>query len=402
VQPDRKLQPKGTTFVKILFLVTNDWYFWSHRLALAREIRDAGAEVLVMARLNEHKAALEAEGFRVIPWLSMSARSVNPIREARAVWEVFVAYRRFRPDLAHHIALKPALYGGLAAILLGRIPCVQTIAGLGYLFTDPPRKMIWLRWLVILSLWIIQRFGKVKTIFQNPDDRDFFVSASVLRATDAVLIRGSGIDLRTFAPLPEPNGIPVVSLPSRMLWDKGIGEFIAAAEQLRRRGIKARFALAGRVDHTSPGSVSEEQLRSWTRNGSVEWWGYAEDIRAVLSRSNLVCLPSYREGLPKVLLEACACQRAVVTTDSPGCRESVRHGENGLLVPPRDASALAEAIRLLVENTALRARMAKRGREIVEQEFAESLVIRQTLVLYRDLLREHWPPLRPASPERHA
>lgn len=387
--------------MKILFLVTNDWYFWSHRLALARALRDAGAEVFVMTRLSEHGAALKSEGFRVIPWKSMSARSVNPFREAKALWEVFVAYRCYRPDLAHHIALKPALYGGLAAFLLGRIPSVQMIAGLGYLFTDPPRRMLWLRWLLVVSLRIIQRLQKSKTIFQNSDDRDFFVCGGILRATDAVLIRGSGVNLNTFLPLPEPKGIPVVTLPARMLWGKGIREFVKAAEQLRREGVEARFALAGRVDGSSTGGVREEQLVSWARLGTVEWWGYVHDVRGVFSRSTIICLPSYyREGLPKVLLEAAACERAVVTTDLPGCREAVREGENGLLVRPRDTSALANAIRRLLENTTLRARMGKKGREIVELEFNESLVIQQTLALYREVLDGRWPSLASASSDK--
>jgi glycosyltransferase involved in cell wall biosynthesis len=378
--------------VKLLFLVTNDWYFWTHRLALARAVRDAGAQVLVMTHINEHGDALRAEGFHVIPWSSMAARSVNPFREVRAVWEVLVAYCRFRPDLIHHIALKPALYGGMVAILLGKIPSLQTIAGLGYLFTDPPRRLSWLRWLVLAGLWLVQRMGRVKTAFQNTDDRDFFIGASILRSSDSVLIRGSGVNLEVLSPLPEPCGIPVVTLASRMLWDKGIGEFVQAADILKRRGINARFALAGRVDRISPGNVSEEQLSAWASTGRVEWWGHAQDIRTVFARSNVVCLPSYyREGLPKVLLEASACERAVIAADSPGCRECVRHGENGLLVTARNADALAEAIRELLEDSCLRKRMAKRGRQIVEQEFSEGQVIRETFAVYSTLLDRRWP-----------
>lgn len=384
--------------MKILFLVTNDWYFWSHRLALARAARDSGAEVLVMTRLNAHGVALESDGFRVIPWRFASARGMNPFLEALALLEVVVAYRRFRPDLVHHIALKPALYGGLAAFLCGRIPPIQTIAGLGYVFTDPPRKILWLRRFLLTGLRMIQRIGKPKTIFQNPDDRDFFIGAGVLEAKDAALIRGSGVNLNTFLPLPEPNGLPVVALPARMLWDKGVGEFVQAAGQLRRSGVKARFVLAGRVDQSNPGSVSEEQLQAWDRKGDVEWWGYFEDVRTLLSRANLVCLPSYyREGLPKALLEAGACERAVVTTNSPGCREVIRQGENGLLVPPRDVGALVEALRSLLEDAPLRVRMGKRGREIVEMDFSEELVIQQTFSLYRELSNGKWPSSDSAS-----
>jgi glycosyltransferase involved in cell wall biosynthesis len=256
---------------------------------------------------------------------------------------------------------------------------------------------------MLVGLWIVQRLEGAKIIFQNVDDRDFFVSAGILRARDAVLIRGSGVNLSTFLPLPEPEGIPVVTLPARMMWDKGIREFVEAAQQLRQQGVKVRFALAGRVDGASLGAVGEKQLLSWASEGAVEWWGYEQDVRIVFSRSTLICLPSfYREGIPKVLLEAGACGRAVVTTNSPGCREVVREEENGLLVPPRDSSALANAIRRLLEDAPLRARMAKRGREIVEQGFSDRLVIHQTFALYREVLNGRWPSLNWAPPEKNS
>jgi glycosyltransferase involved in cell wall biosynthesis len=391
------------TPLKLLFLVNDDWYFISHRLQLARAARDAGAEVFVMTRLSEHKAALESEGFRIIPWKSMSARSINPVREARTLVEVFVAYRRFRPDIVHHIALKPAMYGGLACIAWGRIPSIQTIAGLGYLFTNPRRGLQWLRWMTIALLWFVHRATRTKTIFQNPDDREFFMKLGIVDSKNAVLIKSSGVNVKSFLPLPEPTGVPVILLASRMLWDKGVREFVEAAQELRRQGVRARFALAGRVDGESEGGVSEEQLLAWDRERIVEWWGYTQDVRLFIARSNVICLPSYyREGVPKILLEAAACGRAIITTDAPGCRETVRNGDNGLLVPPKDVASLVRAIRVLVEDPVLRANMAKKSREIVVQVFSEDLVIRRTLSVYRELLNGTWPSADSPPSEGHA
>jgi glycosyltransferase involved in cell wall biosynthesis len=389
--------------MKLLFLVTDDWYFISHRLQLARAARDAGAEVLVMTRLSEHQAALESEGFRIIPWKSMSARSINPLREAKALLEVFGAYHRFRPDIVHHIALKPAMYGGLACIAWGRIPSIQTIAGLGYLFTSPSRGAQCLRWMTIALLWFVQRARRTKTIFQNPDDRECFVKLGIVDSRNAILIESSGVNVKSFLPLPEPTGVPVILLASRMLWDKGVREFVEAAQELRRQGVQVRFAFAGRVDGESERSVSEEQLLAWDRDRIVEWWGYTQDIRLFIARSNVICLPSYyREGVPKILLEAAACERAIITTDAPGCRETVRSGENGLLVPPKDGLSLAQAIRVLVEDPVLRADMAKKSRELAVKVFSEDLVIKRTLSVYRELLNGKWPSADWTPSEGHA
>jgi glycosyltransferase involved in cell wall biosynthesis len=200
------------------------------------------------------------------------------------------------------------------------------------------------------------------------------------------LIRGSGVDVEVYRPVPEAEGVPVVLLPSRMLYDKGIDKFIEAATALRAAGVKARFVLAGDVDPGNPMAISSEQLRQWSESGVVEYWGWQNDMLAALAKSHIVCLPSLREGVPKVLMEAAACGRAIVTTNAPGCREIVRNGENGLLVPVRDSQALAQALRLLIENASLRAVMGQRGRDIVVREFSLEQVVKETLGVYRDLL----------------
>jgi len=201
------------------------------------------------------------------------------------------------------------------------------------------------------------------------------------------LIKGSGVDVKQFLPKREEDGLPIIILPSRMLLDKGIKEFVEVAGYLKNVGIKARFVLVGKSDFDNPTAVQISQLKKWHTSGIVEWWGYCDDMVRVFEQSNIVCLPStYGEGVPKVLIEAASCGRPIVTTDMPGCREIVRHNENGLLVTPRDSKSLANALKILVNDAELRAKMGARGREIVEAEFSEEIVVNQTMEVYKKLL----------------
>ena len=375
--------------MKILFLVTEDWYFWSHRLALARAVRRAGAEVLIMTHLSQLRAAMEEEGLRVIPW-NISRRSLNPLRELHALFQVIRVYQRERPDLLHHVALKPIVYGGVAARLCGGIASVNAVAGLGHVFTSSLWSMRLLRIVLSKLLRVALKGTNAKSVFQNEDNRNMFLQEGIVSTEQSVVIRGAGVDIGKFTPQTEPTGVPVVMFASRMLWEKGVREFVAAAAKLRDNGLLARFVLVGKPDPENPSSVPDEQLRGWQESGFVEYWGHRNDMAAVLAQSNLVCLPSYLEGLPKVLIEAAACGRAIVTTDVPGCREVVRHNNNGLLVPPRDSDALAETLASLIKNPGLRARLGARGREIVVREFSEDTVFAQTLTIYRELLGSRW------------
>jgi glycosyltransferase involved in cell wall biosynthesis len=376
--------------LKALFLVTNDWYFCSHRLPLARRLRDAGAEVFVMTRLNHNEEDLRGEGFRVLSW-HIASGSLNPFREMFALWEVIRVYRKVQPNLVHHIALKPVVYGGLAARFCGGISSVNVIAGLGHVFASQSRRMRVLR-RVLLALFRYVLQGKnTVTIFQNEENRDYLIKIRAVRKEHSLVIRGSGVNVQEFSPHPEPGGVPVVVLVSRMLWDKGVGDFVMAAEILRSQSISARFVLVGDPDPGNPACIRVAQLRAWAGSGAVEWWGYQKDMPAAFAQSSIVCLPSYYgEGVPKVLIEAAACGRAIVTSDIPGCREVVRDGVNGLLVPMRDPEALARALKILLEDPARRASMGTRGREIAVREFSEELVINQTMATYRDLLGSQW------------
>ena len=230
-------------------------------------------------------------------------------------------------------------------------------------------------------------------IFQNGDNRDLFLQKGIVSAEQVAVIRGVGVDLEQFSPRPEPSGITVVMLASRMLWEKGLQEFVTAAGKLREAGVMARFVLVGDPDPENPSSISHEQLRLWQESGLVEYWGHRNDMAVVLSQANVVCLPSYLEGFPKVLVEASACGRAIVTTDVPGCREIVRQGDNGFLVPPRDSDALASALHTLIYNPLLRSKMGARGREIAVWDFSEETICKQTIAIYQELSGARWSPI---------
>ena len=370
---------------KILFLVPEDWAFWLNRLNLARATRDAGYEVLVATRVERYGDQIQKEGFKLIP-LSLKRGSKNPLRELFAIVELIRIYRRERPNLVHHVAMKLVLYGSWAARFANVPSVVNAITGLGSLFIAQGWKMRLLRKCIFAAYKTAFIKKCMKVIFQNPDDLQTFISAGILDEPKTTLIKGSGVDITVFQPMPESNGLPLVVLASRMLWDKGIKEFVDAANILKLNGIEVRFALVGDTDSANPSGISRGQLERWAKSGVVEWWGWCEDMIEVLAKAHIVCLPSYREGVPKALIEAAACGRPIVTTDTPGCREIVRHGENGFLVPVRDSKALAVAIQKLIENPALRIKMGKRGRDIAVTEFSDEKVIRATLAVYRELL----------------
>jgi len=369
---------------RLIYVVTEDWYFWSHRVDLARAAREAGYDVVVATRVTDHGERIRKEGFRLEP-LEMVRRSRNPFREVVAVAELVRLYRRVRPDVVHHVAMKPILYGSVAAWFT-RVPAViNAFAGLGYIFMDGRNRL--LRWGMKTALRIVLSLGHSVVLVQNHDDQDRLVREGVTPVSRTKIIAGSGIDVAVYSLQPQPSGIPIVVLPARMLWDKGVGEFVEAARQLKRKGVLARFILVGRRDEHNPAAIPEIRLKEWMHEGVVEWWGHREDMPAVYAAAMLVVLPSYREGLPKVLLEAAACGRAMVTTDVPGCREIVRDRFNGLLVSPKDSVSLAAAIGELLSDHQMREVMGQRNRTRVIAEWSGHRITEQVLDLYQDMVK---------------
>jgi glycosyltransferase involved in cell wall biosynthesis len=380
---------------RIVFVVNEDWFFLSHRLVLARAARAAGATVAVVAGDTGKGDAIRGEGLQFTP-LPISRKGTRPWEEVRTLAFLLRLYQRLRPDLIHHVTPKPVLYGSLAARALRNTGVVNAISGLGYAFT-PDRRARLLRPIVTRLYRVALAHPRSRTIFQNHDTYRQFVDSGLIRRERAVLIRGSGVDCAVFRPTPEPTGRPIVMLAARMLWDKGIGEFVEAARLVRQTDPGTRFVLVGGPDSGNPLSVPQAQLDAWASEGVVEWWGHRQDMPQVIARAIVVVLPTYHEGLPKALLEAAASGRAIVATNVPGCREIVRDQVNGLLVPARDAAALARAIETLVASPTLRARFGQAGRAIAVAEFSDRLVVRETLALYRELLGGGWPP--PPAPD---
>lgn len=376
---------RSNSVYRLLFVVNDAAFFLSHRLPLAQAARQKGYEVHVATPKSAAVKEIQREGF--------SHHSIPLNRQGRNLWKeiegmtaLYFLYRWLKPDLIHHVTLKPVLYGGMAA-RLARVPAVvNALTGLGYVFIAPGWKAALLRRSLKIVLRLALGHCNGSTIFQNQNDRALFVKNGVVAEPATVLIKGSGVDMVVYTPRPEQSGTPVVLLASRLLWDKGVKEFVEAARRLRTEGVQARFVLAGAPDPGNPTAVPAKVLRAWEVEGIIEWWGHRNDMPEVFAQANLVCLPSYREGLPKVLIEAAACGRAIVATDVPGCREIVHHDINGLLVSARDSHSLAQALRILIEDPARRSTMSKKGRAMAMAEYSLEQVIEQTLKLYAALL----------------
>ena len=371
---------------RLLFVVNNPAFFLSHRLPLALAAREAGYDVHVATMDGPAAADIAARGLTHHP-VPMSRSGRNPLGELRTLHALWALMRRLRPDLAHLVTIKPVLYGGLAA-RLARVPgMVAAISGLGFVFTRPARRLDWLRTVVAGLYRLALGHANSRVIFQNANDRDLLLRMRAVRPEQVVMVRGSGVDLSQYRDTPEPPEPPVrVAMAARLLRDKGVYEFVEAARLLREREPQLQCVLAGSPDPGNPASVSEAEVEAWRREGVVECPGECTDVAALYASVHIVALPSYREGLPKSLVEAAACGRAVVTTDVPGCRDAIEPGVTGVLVPARDAGALADALAALARDGELRRRLGRAGRELAEREFDIRKVVRAHLDVYAALV----------------
>jgi glycosyltransferase involved in cell wall biosynthesis len=371
---------------RLLLNVNVAWFFLSHRLAVARAARDAGFDVHVAADVaSDAEVAAVLKEDMTFHRVHLSRGGLLPTRDLGYLAQLTSLMRHVKPDLVHNITAKPIVYGTMVARARGIPGIVNSVSGLGYSFSGGRGRWL-VSGLVALAYRLALRRPDIRVVFQNTDDIEAFVRARIIDPAQAILIRGSGVDLEAFALSSEPGGRPRVVLPARMLRDKGVVEFARAAELLRSRGIAATFLLAGMRDEANPAGLSEHELRQLQDGSGVEWLGHVADMPALLRSVHVVCLPSYREGLPKALIEACAAGRAIVATDVPGCREVVNHELNGLLVKPRDIGALAAALQRLLSDPTLRIKMGVAGRRKAEAEFDVAAVVRATLDVYRKIL----------------
>ena len=374
--------------MKVLLFANTEWYLYNFRRSLALALRDAGHEVLLVSPPGPYGERLQAMGFRWVP-APMERRSLNPLRELALVRWLRRLMLAEGVDLVHGFTIKCAVYGSLAA-RSARRPRVSAVAGMGYVFTSDDARARLLRPLVRGLMRLALGGQQARLVLQNPDDVALFERAGLVPPRQIRLIPGSGVNCERFAPAPrgaDAADAPLrVLLPARLLWDKGVAEFVQAARQLRAEGRRMDFWLAGDPDPGNPAAVPEATVREWVAEGVVHWLGHVDDMPALFAQVDVVALPSYREGLPKGLIEAGASGLALVTTDAPGCREVVTDGVDGLRVPVKDAAALAHALARLQDDPALRQRLGTAARAKALAEFDERIVVSRTLAVYGELL----------------
>lgn len=365
---------------KLLFVVTEDWYFVTHRLALAIAAKNAGYKVSIATNVGLHGDLIRSHGLELIQ-LKLSRRGGNPLSETLKMVRL---YKKHAPDIVHQVALIPVFYGSVAARITKVPQVVNAVSGLGWLFTSTSilARATQLFFKPILSHLL--SYQNSLTIVQNPEDRDFLITAGVPKST-ITLIRGAGVNTKQFTPIKEERLGPItIMMVSRMLWAKGVAEFMLAARILRYENIQAKFILVGEPDLGNPASVPISDLENWGKEDGFEWWGKRNNIAMVLRQADILCLPSYYgEGVPKVLLEGASAGLPLITTNTPGCKEVVENEVNGILIPPRDEIALALSMKRLALDKELRGLMGRNGRKKALSEFSEELVNTQILGLYR-------------------
>ena len=372
---------------KVLILVNYLSFFISHRLPIAEALLAKGFEVFI--GYGELRGAdpklLEQRGFKV-DFIPMQPGGLNLLKDLKTLYYIWVFFKRVEPDIVHLITIKPYLYGGIISRLCGVRGLITAVSGLGTLFVNKDLKSKLIRLLLYPIYKLAFNHLNQKVIVQNKDDLKVLVNWGVLNPSKVKLLKGSGVKLENFINLDEPSGTPVVCFAARLLRDKGVYEYVSAVRLLKERGIKAEFLLAGDLDINNPTGLKLKDLNKIRDEGYVKIIGYQKDIATLYAKSHIICLPSYREGFPKSLIEAAAAGRAVVTTDVPGCRDAIIPNKTGLLVPIKDSQKLADALQWLIENSKERIAMGKAGRNFAEKEFKIEKIILNHLDIYQDIL----------------
>ena len=370
---------------RLLFLVNSSSYFLSHRLGIAVEAKKQGYEVHIASPEDGCEDTFKIKGL-MHHKLPISRTSINIFSEIKAFLNIYFLIKKINPDLLHLITIKPVIYGGIISRLIQIKGVVSAVPGLGYVYISKGIRAAILRFFINYFYKVSFSKKSLKIIFQNKDDMNKLRLAVGFDPIKSVIIKGSGVDLDEFKSTPLPEGRPVISMISRLQEDKGVKEFARAAQMIKERKIEADFWLIGDTDSSYPSPILIEDLQEWENKGFLSVLGYRKDINILIGNSNIIVLPSYREGLPKVLLEAAACGRPVITTDVPGCRAAIEEGKTGLLVPPRDSSSLADKIEYLLGNKELLKKMGNAGRKLAEENFSLDKVVSAHLEIYSSFL----------------
>jgi glycosyltransferase involved in cell wall biosynthesis len=372
---------------KIAFFITEDWYFVSHRLPIAIESIKKGFDVYLITKKGAKSKLIESHGIKIVN-ININRGEISPISDLILLINLIFILKKIKPNILHTVAMKPILYGNIASFILGIPHCISSFAGLGYIFISKSIKAQIVSYFLKIFFRLFLNRNNNRIIFQNRDDLNFMIDDNIIKENRSIIIRGSGVNGGLFNYTKENNKTNNIILASRLLWDKGIGEFVKASKIIKENDItNLRFIIVGEIDSQNPTSVEKKDLLNWAENNLIEWWGFREDINKIYEQSNIVCLPSYREGLPKSLIEAAACGRAIIATDVPGCREIVIDGYNGLLVPKKNAQLLAEAIIKLIKNNSLRNNMGENGVKLFKDNFTIELIVSKHIELYINLLK---------------
>tara|TARA_B100000787_G_scaffold94957_1_gene70118 strand:- start:314 stop:1492 length:1179 start_codon:yes stop_codon:yes gene_type:complete len=370
---------------RLLFVVTEDWYFVSHRLYMAIFAVNLGYKVALLSKVSTHKDLIEGHGIEVISW-SLNRKSMNIVSEIKAYKEVTSAIDYFQPDIVHSVALKPMLYNAIQFHRKYTYSNVYALGGLGFIFSSKKFKASIIRFILVSILRVALKRRNARIILQNSDDLNLLLKLKIIDSDKTYLIKGVGVDTKVFKPFKDESKVPIVMLPARMLWDKGISDFIQAAKTVKTHLPETRFVLVGSPDEHNPESVPIVKLNEWTSKGIVEWWGHNDEMHNIYRLATIICFPSYREGLPKSLLEAASSGVPIVSYDVPGSREIVIDQLNGLLVPLKNIAALSNAIKTLLNDRLLRESYGKSGRELVINEFSQEKIAVETSAVWQEVL----------------
>lgn len=370
--------------MKKVFLTANtDWYLYRFRLSLAGELQRLGFEPVFVSPPGVYVSRIQSEGYRWLPWY-IERRGLSPWKEIYTIAQFYAILNREKPDLIHNHTIKPVFYGSLTAQLKGYKNVINAITGRGYLFINPPFSVRVLRNMVLPLYRVATDNASFLTLFENESDLDFFTAQKMFLHTRKAVIQGVGVDTDLFCPQPEEETSPIVAYVGRLLWDKGVGDFVKSAEILKNKS-DIRFVLIGNPDPGNPSSIPQHVIRDWVEKGAVEWWGWQEDMPDIYRQCHIIVMPSHSEGLSTTILEAMSCGRAVIATDVPGCRDLVHHRQTGLLIQPGNPQELAAAIQLLVEDPGLRRSLAAAGRQMILENYSVQHINQLTLGIYRQV-----------------